>query len=207
MLMLATTSTAEITLSETDRSRLQTFVHRGQTSARIQTRAHVLLKLAEGWSEGEICAAFDICRNTVVRVYRRFLEGGVDGVLTDKRQERHRQALSGLQQAHLIAIACSPVPDGHDHWTLRMLAGKAVELGFVERISPETIRALLRRTSSNRGSTNTGASQPSAPSSWQRWKILICHVGTGSLCLLAARPVEVRWRAVRLPEEFSAHKG
>ena len=148
-----------IMLSETDRSRVQTCVHRGHTSARTRTRAQVLLKLAEGWSEAEVGAAFDVCRNTVKRVRTRFVEGGVDAVLTDKVQECRRQALTGVQQAHLIAIACRPVPDGHDHWTLRLLAGKAVERGFVEGISPETIRALLRRTNSSPGSTPAGVSR------------------------------------------------
>lgn len=152
-------SVSLVSLSDTDRSRLHLVVHRGHTAARIRTRAQVLLKLGEGWGEAEICAAFEVCRNTVVRVRARFAEGGVDAVLTEKRQERRRAALSGAQAAHLIAIACSQAPEGHDHWTLRMLAGKAAELGFVERISPETIRALLRRTSSSRGSTASGASQ------------------------------------------------
>jgi transposase len=134
-------------LSETDRSRLQTFIHTGQESARARTRAQVLLKLGEGWSLAEVCRAFDVCRNTVVAVRARYAEGGVDAVVRHKRQVRYRQALAGSQQAYLIAVSCSPVPDGHDHWTLRLLAGKAVELGFVERISPETIRALLKKTS------------------------------------------------------------
>jgi hypothetical protein len=82
----------------------------------------------------------------------------VEAVLCHKRQARYRQALTGRQQAHLIAIACSSVPDGHDHWTLRLLAGKAVELGFVEKISPETIRTLLKKTSSHPGSIDSGAS-------------------------------------------------
>src|SRR5215470_5594602 len=133
------------TLSETDRSRLQTHIHRGHASARTRTRAQVLLKLGEGWSLEQVCAAFDVCRNTAVRVRTRFQEGGVDTVLTEQRQARYRQALTSSQQAHLIAIACSAVPDGHDHWTLRLLANKAVELGFVTSISPETIRALLKK--------------------------------------------------------------
>jgi transposase len=136
---------------------LHTVVHRGHTSARTRSRAQVLLKLGDGWSDLAVAHAFDVCRNTVKRVRARFLDGGVDAVLTDKVQERRRLALTGEQQAHLIAIACSPVPDGHDHWTLRLLAGKAVELGFVESISPETVRALLRRTNSSRGSTSSGA--------------------------------------------------
>src|SRR5215469_9328178 len=147
-----------ITLSETDRSRLQTFVHRGQESARRRTRAQVLLKLVEGWSLEQVCAAFDVCRNTAVRVRTLFQEGGGDTVLTDQRQARYRQALTSSQQAHLIAIACSAVPDGHDHWTLRLLGHKAVELGFVTSISPETIRALLKKTNSSRGSISSGAS-------------------------------------------------
>jgi hypothetical protein len=148
----------QIALSELDRSRLQTFAHLGHESARARTRAQVALKLGEGWGLAEICRAFDVCRNTVLNVRARFAEGGVDAVLRHKRQVRYRQALSSSQQAHLIAIACSPVPDGHDHWTLRMLGRKAVELGFVETISPETIRALLKKTSSSPGDTGSGAS-------------------------------------------------
>ena len=59
---------------------------------------------------------------------------------------QRRQALSDGQAAHLIAITCSKVPDGHDHWTVRMLAGQAVELGYVRSISPETVRQLLKKT-------------------------------------------------------------
>jgi transposase len=155
------TSSEEIALSETDRSRLYMFLHSGQQSARARTRAQVLLKLGEGWSLAEVCRAFDVCRNTVLNVRARFAEGGVDAVLRHKRQARYRQALTGPQQAHLIAIACSKVPDGHDHWTLRMLANQAVELGFVEKVSPETIRALLKKASSSPGNIGSGASPTS----------------------------------------------
>ena len=58
----------------------------------------------------------------------------------------------------LIALACSPVPDGHDHWTMRALAGKVVELGLVESLSPETVRLRLEKTRSSHGSRNNGAS-------------------------------------------------
>jgi hypothetical protein len=149
----------QIVLSDIERSRLQTFVHLGHESARARTRAQVLPKLGEGWSLAEICRAFDVCRNIVLAVRARFAEGGVDAVVRHQRQVRYRQALTGSQQAYLIAIACSPVSDGHDHWTLRMLAGKAVELGFVEHISPETIRALLKKTSSSPGAISNGASR------------------------------------------------
>jgi hypothetical protein len=149
-----------VTLSETDQASLYTFIHAGKANARTFTRARILLKADEGWSDQHICAAFDVSRNTSIRVRQLYLEGGVEAVLHDKRQQRYRQALTGGQAAHLIALACTPAPDGHDHWTLRLLGGKAVELGFVESISPETIRQLLKKTNSNRGNTCSGASQP-----------------------------------------------
>jgi len=139
------TSTSPLPLSEDERAQVQLVVSRGHPAARIQTRARVLLKLADGWSATEIHQALDVSLPTVWRVRKHFAAGGVQAVLTDKRQQRRRAALSGEQQAHLIAIACSDAPDGHDHWTLRLLAGKAVELGFVASISPETIRALLKK--------------------------------------------------------------
>jgi hypothetical protein len=149
-----------VILPETDRASLQTFIHAGKANARTFTRARVLLKASEGWTDQHICEAFDISRNTSIRVRQVYLEGGLEAVLHDKRQQRYRQALTGGQAAHLIAITCSPAPTGHDHWTVRLLAGKAVELGFVEAISPETIRQLLKKMNSNPGSTSSGASQP-----------------------------------------------
>lgn len=83
--------------------------------------------------------------------------GGLEAVLYDKRQQCRRQALAGRQAAHLVAFACTPAPSGHDHWTVRLLAGKAIELGFVESISPETIRQLLKKTNSSPSNTSNGA--------------------------------------------------
>jgi transposase len=134
-------------LSEDERSQLWMSVHRGKTNARTLKRAQVLLKVADGWTASEIAEAFDVSASTVAHARLRFREGGVDAVLHDQRQERRRQALTGAQLAHLVAIACTDAPDGHDHWTLRLLAGKAVELGYVTRISPETIRHALKKTS------------------------------------------------------------
>jgi transposase len=140
-------TTPSVTLSESERGQLWTSVHRGKTNARTLKRAQVLLKVDDGWTAAEIVEAFDVSASTVANVCRRFREGGVEAVLHDKRQERRRQALTGEQLAHLVAVACTDAPAGHDHWTLRLLAGKVVELGYVRRISPETIRQALKKTS------------------------------------------------------------
>jgi len=145
-----------VTLSETDRASLQTFIHAGKATARTFTRARILLKAAEGWTDAQICEALDVSRNTSIRVRQLYLQGGLEAVLHEKQQARRRQALTGGQAAHLVAIACTPTPTGHDHWTVRLLAGKAVELGFVSAISPETIRQLLKKTRSNPGNTSNG---------------------------------------------------
>jgi len=159
-----------VTLTGDERTTLETFVHRGKANARTITRARILLKSADGWSSSALAVAFDVCEATVTNVRRRFAQGGLEAVLHDKVQQHRRSALSGLQTAHLIAVACSPAPDGHDHWTVRLLAQKAVELGFVTSISPNTIHELLKKMNSNPGSMNTGASRQSEGSLSPPWK-------------------------------------
>lgn len=145
-----------IQLSESERSDLQEVVRRGQHAARIVTRARILLKADQGWRDHQLIAALDVSRETIGRVRARYLAGGVPGILTDPRLTHRRRALTDAQMTHLIALACTDAPEGHDHWTLRLLAGKAVELGFVTSISPETIRAALKKTRSNPGKSKSG---------------------------------------------------
>ncbi len=155
----------KLSLSEIERSEAQKFVRQGKANARNLTRAWILLKLADGWDEAKVAETFAVTQATVKNVSHRFAEGGLDLVLHDKVQQCRRQALTGQQAAYLIAIACSSAPDGHDHWTVRLLANKAVELGFVEKISPNTIHQLLKKMNSNPGGMNTGAYLQSEASS------------------------------------------
>lgn len=145
-----------ICLSEQDEARLSVFVQRGKANVRTLKRAQVLRKLHAQWTAAEIADACNVSLSTVSNIRRRYLTGGLDAVLTDRQQERRRQALTGEQQAHLIAVACTEAPEGHDHWTLRLLAGKVVELGYVEHIAVETIRSVLKKTTSSPGSIRSG---------------------------------------------------
>ena len=101
-----------ISLTDDERQHLQLFVHRGKANARILTRARVLLKVDEGWTDADLVAAFDICPATVTNICKRYNAGGLEVVLHDQVQERRRHALTGQQTAHLIAVACSPSPSG-----------------------------------------------------------------------------------------------
>jgi transposase len=146
-----------ITLTAEERQHIEQDIHRGKANARTLTRARILLKSAEGWSIAAITEALDMSAATVSNVRRRYQAGGIERVLHDKVQEHRRSALSGVQAAHLVAIACTPAPKGHDHWTVRLLADKAVALGYVEHIAPDTIHQLLKKMRSSPGDTSIGA--------------------------------------------------
>jgi transposase len=129
----------------------------GKSSARAITRARILVKTDEGWSASQVAAALDISERTVFRAKRRYAEEGLDEVLRHRNQVSRYRKLDDRGEAHLIALACSPPPEGHDHWTLRLLAGKVVELGLTPSMSHEGVRKRLKKTPSSRGRRRSGA--------------------------------------------------
>ena len=82
----------------------------------------------------------------------------MDRALWDRRQVNRHRKLDDQGEAHRIALACRPAPEGHDHWTLRLLAGKVVELGLASSLSHEGVRKRLKKTLSSRGRSRSGAS-------------------------------------------------
>ena len=144
-------------LSEEDRTQLDGLIRKGQHSARVINRARILLKADEGWSASLVAAALDTSERTVFRTKQRYVEEGLDGVLHDHPQANRYRKLDDRGEAHLIALACSDAPEGHDHWTLQLLADRMVELGLVESLSYETVRLRLKETPSSRGGSSNGA--------------------------------------------------
>ena len=147
-----------VRLTGEQRDRLEHLVRAGESPARVTTRARILLKTNEGWPAPQVAEALDVVEGTVYRIKRRFAEGGLEGVLQDRPQAHRYRKLDDRGEAHLIALACSPAPPGHDHWTLRLLAGKVVELGLASSMSHETVRLHLKKPSSSRGRSGSGAS-------------------------------------------------
>ena len=148
-----------IELSDEEREQVEGFIRRGKAKARAITRGHILLKSADGWSIERIAEIYGVSEATVSNVRARYRAGGVDRVLKDKVQQNRRRKLKGEEEAVLVAIACSPVPEGHDHWTLRMLRDKLIELEVVEQVSAATIQDRLKKMTLNRGGVRTGASR------------------------------------------------
>ena len=147
-----------VQLCEEERERLTQLVRGGKSSARIVARARILLKVDEGWNAPQVVAALDVSEGTVYRIKRRYAEEGLDGVLRDRVQANRFRKLDDKAEAHLVALACSPAPEGHDHWTLQMLADQMVELGLVTSLTYETVRLKLKKTSSSLGASSSGAS-------------------------------------------------
>ena len=147
-----------IELTTEERERVNRLIRAGKDAARIATRARILLRIDEGWKAPQIAAALDVSEGTVYRVKRRYSAEGLDGVLRDRVQANRFRKLDEKGEAHLIALACSDAPEGHDHWTLQLLADRMVELGVVESLSHETVRLKLKKTSSSRGASNSGVS-------------------------------------------------
>ena len=92
------------------------------------------------------------------RAKRRYAEKGLDEALRRRNQVNRYRKLDDRGEAHLIALACSEPPEGHEHWTLRLLAGKVVELGLAPSLSHETVRLHLKKTPSSRGRSRSGTS-------------------------------------------------
>ena len=147
-----------VDLSEEEREQLHRIISRGKVSAREAARARVLLKADEGLTDEQVAGALDLGSATVGRIRQRFVEEGLEAALHDKARPGQARKLSGKQEAHVIALACSEPPAGHARWSLRLLAGKVVELGLAESICHETVRQVLKKTTSSLGNSRCGAS-------------------------------------------------
>ena len=147
-----------VELTEFQRCRLTEVASRGRSPARTIKRALALLRSDEGQTDGQIADALSIGRRTVVRIRKRFCEEGLESALVERPRPGQKRKLNERAEAHLVAIACSDLPEGHTHWTLKLLANKMVELDYVDSVAKETIRKTLKKTNSNRGRRKSGAS-------------------------------------------------
>ena len=149
----------------------------GRGSARELAHARILLKADQSpggpaWPDEAIARALDVSIATIERVRRRFVARGLDGAVRRKPPDRvYARKIDGEAEAHLVALSCSEPPAGRDHWSMRLLADKLVELRIVPAVSDETVRRALKKTRSSRGSSGSGASprEPAAssPGGWR----------------------------------------
>lgn len=153
----------KVTLTGEERRELHAITSKGSGRTQRILNALILLNCDEGSNQETrstnemISQVLNISMKKIDRVKRRFVEEGVETALNGRRGNRtYERKADGDVEAHLIALSCSEPPEGFARWSLRLLAGQAVELGYVESISYETVRRVLKKTKQSPGSGKAG---------------------------------------------------
>ena len=139
-----------IHLSAQEREALQKIIAKRSEKSQVVKRAYILLAADENgekrWVDSVISATYGVRVQTVERVRKRFIEEGFSAAVQGKKREIFKEKVfDGEVEAHLVALRCSACPAGYNKWTLHLLAEKLVELKYVESISHESIRQLLKK--------------------------------------------------------------
>lgn len=138
-----------IKLSPADQDFLMTIISKGQLPARMFRRATALLELNRGKTLCAVSETLQVSYQTIAQWRDNYQSSGVQA-LEDKARKGRPILIDGKQRAQLTALACSTPPQGRARWTLRLLADKAVELGYCASLSHTKARAILKKTVSNR---------------------------------------------------------
>jgi len=137
-----------VKLSEKDKTYLENLLKKGRFPAKTYKRALALLELDRGRTFTEVAAIVGVVIQTVSNWAKKYQETGLY-FLTDRPRPGRPTIIDGLQRAKITALACSDPPEGYAHWSLRLLADKAVELEYVEAISYGEVRRILKKTNSS----------------------------------------------------------
>ena len=161
--------------TDEERNTLKEIVSKNKASRATIVNAYILLRadVACGWLYDEIAQAYDVSTKKVEFVRKRFGEEGLEEALSRKPvTNAHRRKITGEEEAHLIALCCSQAPEGHERWTLRMLADKMVELDIVDSVSHETVRPTLKKMNVHPGKRKNGvflqSTMPPLSAKWRK---------------------------------------
>jgi transposase len=152
-----------VTLTKEEREFLSALSAKGSNKSQKIINSLILLSCDRGEfqtnrsSNEEISRVLNISMRKIDRVKKRFVEDGLDAALEGRKSSRqYTKKADGDFEAHLIALSCSQAPEGFARWTLRLLADKVVELDYIDSVSHETIRRVLKKTKLNLGDTRDG---------------------------------------------------
>jgi transposase len=153
----------KVTLLADERKDLEAITHKGSHPSQKVINALILLNCDEGGfntqrTRGEdVANILRISLRKIDRVKKRFVDEGLDAALGRKPSQRnYERKADGEFEARLVALSCGEPPKGFARWSLRLLADRAVELGYIDSVSHETVRRVLKKTRSNRGGRLAG---------------------------------------------------
>lgn len=147
----------KITLTQEEREELLSITKGGMHSSKKVIHSLILLNCDEGeFSEKvnneEVAKVLKIGPRTIDRLKKKFVEEGFEAALENRPTTRvYERKADGDVEAHLVALSCSKAPEGFTRWSLRLLADKMVELEYVDDISYETVRRVLKKTNLSPG--------------------------------------------------------
>ena len=153
----------KITLTEEERKDLKSITSKGKHKSQKVINSLILLNCDEGdfqtkrSTNEQVAGVLKISMKKIDRVKKRFVEEGLDVALNGHKGERvYEKKADGDLEAHLVALSCSEPPEGFDRWSLRLLADRIVELNYIDSISYETVRRVLKKTKLSRGKNRAG---------------------------------------------------
>lgn len=152
----------KVTLTKAEREELESIVSKGTQPVSRVKNALILLSCDEGedaikYPNKAISDITRVSMKTIDRVKKKFVEEGVEAVLYPGKSKRvYVKKFDGELEARLVALCCSETPDGFAKWSLRLLADKMVELQYVDEISHETVRQILKKTNLSLGGFRDG---------------------------------------------------
>lgn len=124
-----------VELSQTERDELEELISSGTLGARVMKRALILLRSDDGWTAEQVSDALSVGTATVYRRRERYVEVGLPEALHDQHRPGAERKLDALQEAKLVALACSDAPQGRAKWTMQLLADELVALTDVDDLS------------------------------------------------------------------------
>jgi putative transposase len=134
-----------VKLSDVDREFLENLISQGEATAKVYRRALALLELDRGQTYTAVSKTLQVTQITLSTWAKKYRETGLQ-VLADQSRPGRPIEIDGNQRAKITALACSDPPEGYAEWNLRLLADKAVELGYCESLSHTSVRRILKKT-------------------------------------------------------------
>lgn len=154
----------KVTLTKEERDNLMDISRKGVHRSQKIVNALILLGCDKGEAQDspqtneEISAVLKVSMRKLDRVKKRFVAEGLDIALNGRKGERvYEKKADGDLEAHLVALSCSKPPEGFARWSLRLLADQLVELEYVDSVSHETVRQVLKKTNLNLGDVRVGS--------------------------------------------------
>jgi len=142
----------KVTLQKEEREKLEAITQKGSHKSQKVINALILLNCDEGefqehrMKNEDVAAVLKISMRKIDRVKKRFVEEGFEIALNGRKGERvYKKKADGDFEAHLVALSCSKSPQGFSRWSLRLLADRVVELNYIDSVSYETVRRVLKK--------------------------------------------------------------